>query len=153
VRGWPAAAGSIDHALTRETDPYDQPDSQASSQAASTEYRSLARIELGVTIDRYPSTRYALVELKPLTGRRHQLRRHMKHINHPIIGDSTHGKGRHNRYFQQAFDCHRMLLACMQLRLHDPASEQALTICAPLGDQFATLLERFNWTAHAAIKG
>jgi len=50
---------------------------------------------------------YALVELAPLTGRRHQLRRHMKHIAHPIIGDATHGKGRHNRLFQELFGYQR----------------------------------------------
>lgn len=156
VRGWPAAAGVIDHALTHESDPFDAVNQEQRAnppQAASTEYRSLAQIELAVTVDRYPSARYALVELKPLTGRRHQLRRHMKHIDHPIIGDSTHGKGRHNRYFQQAFDCHRMLLTCVQLRLLDPATERALTITAPLGDQFAALLERFNWSTVAAVKG
>jgi tRNA pseudouridine65 synthase len=67
---------------------------------AQTRYRRLATVELPYRVDRYPSSRYALVELSPLTGRWHQLRRHMKHIAHPIIGDATHGKGRHNRLFQ-----------------------------------------------------
>ena len=83
--------------------------------------------------------------LIPLTGRRHQLRRHLKHIAHPIIGDATHGKGVHNRFFQQAFACHRLLLACTALRLRHPVHGAPLEIRAPLSGEFAALLERFGW--------
>ena len=149
VRGHPPAAGNIDHALTRQRDPYEFRGAQSSNepQTASTSYQSLAEIELPVAIDRYPSSRYALVELEPITGRRHQLRRHMKHIAHPIIGDATHGKGNHNRYFAESFGCNRLLLACIELAFNHPISGQRLEIKRPVSGEFADLLARFGWDA------
>ena len=153
VRGWPPLSGRIDHPLTRDGDhPLTRDDDEAGalvqarpSQQAVTDYRRLATIELPNAVERYPSSRYALVALIPLTGRRHQLRRHLKHIAHPIIGDATHGKGVHNRFFQQAFACHRLLLACTALRLRHPVHGAPLEIRAPLSGEFAALLERFGW--------
>jgi tRNA pseudouridine65 synthase len=110
VRGWPDAAGEIDHPLGRMPDDYGYRGGNDVPQPAVTRYRRLATVELPHRVDRYPSSRYALVELEPLTGRRHQLRRHMKHLAHPIIGDATHGKARHNRLFQELFGCRRLLL-------------------------------------------
>lgn len=145
VRGWPPEAGRIDHALSRLHDDYGGHLATAESQPARTDYRRLATIELPQPVDRYPTSRYALVALEPHSGRRHQLRRHLKHIAHPIIGDATHGKGRHNRFFQQQFGCQRLLLACVELRFRHPQSGEALTIRAPLGDQFAAVVEAFGW--------
>jgi tRNA pseudouridine65 synthase len=145
VRGWPALEGRIDHPLTRDTDEPGGAIRTMTTQAAVTDYRRLATIELPHAVERYPSSRYALMELRPLTGRRHQLRRHMKHIAHPIIGDATHGKGVHNRFFQQAFDCHRLLLTCTRLRLSHPVTGLPLQIEAPLNDAFAGLMRRFGW--------
>jgi tRNA pseudouridine65 synthase len=145
VRGWPPPAGSIDHPLARQYDDYGRVLKEAEAQPARTDYRRLATIELPHAVDRYPTARYALVALSPLTGRRHQLRRHMKHIAHPIVGDATHGKGRHNRFFQQQFGCGRLLLACVELRFRHPLTGEPVLIRAPLGDQFATVVERFGW--------
>lgn len=149
VRGWPAESGSIDHPLSRQHDDYGAPLKNHEPQEARTEYRRLACIELPVAVDRYPSTRYALLALTPLTGRRHQLRRHMKHIAHPIVGDATHGKGVHNRFFKQRFGCDRMLLACTELGFRHPVSREPLRIRAPLGDQFAAVVERLGWMDNA----
>jgi tRNA pseudouridine65 synthase len=146
VRGWPAESGVIDHPLKPEQDEYG--DAHAGEpQSALTEYCRLASAEFHVAVDHYPTARYALVALKPHTGRRHQLRRHMKHIAHPIIGDATHGKGIHNRFFQSQFGCHRLLLACTKLRLHHPTDASEICIRAPLGDQFATVIEQLGWRA------
>ena len=148
VRGWPNETGLIDHALTRDYDDYGRalPEhSVQSAQPAQTVYRRLASAELAHAVDRYPTSRYALVELCPLTGRRHQLRRHMKHIAHPIIGDATHGKGNHNRFFQQHFACHRLLLACVELRLTHPYSDEPLVIHAPIGEQFRAVVRALDW--------
>jgi len=147
VRGWPAESGIISHPLSRQHDDYGRALSEAEAQPARTDFLRLATIELPQAVDRYPTARYALVALYPHTGRRHQLRRHMKHIAHPIVGDATHGKGRHNRYFQQQFDCHRLLLSCVELRLRHPLTGGNLSIRAPLGDQFADIIERFGWAA------
>jgi tRNA pseudouridine65 synthase len=145
VRGWPPESGHIDHPLKSERDEYgDVPDS-TEAQAARTDFRRLATVELPDTVDRYPTSRYALVELHPLTGRRHQLRRHMKYIAHPIIGDATHGKGIHNRYFQTRFGCDRLLLACTELGFAHPDDGRAMVLRKLVGDQFASVLGQLGW--------
>jgi len=151
VRGWPETEGVIDHALTRRHDDYgrrhapDSPQRHAAALPARTHYRRLARLELPLAIDRYPRARYALVELRPRTGRQHQLRRHMKHLSHPIIGDATYGKGVHNRYFQQHLDCNELLLCCTELSLTHPRTGARLRIGSQPGGAFARLLQRFEW--------
>jgi tRNA pseudouridine65 synthase len=112
-----------------------------------THFRKLAKIELPVAVDRYPCSRYALVEVEPVTGRRHQIRRHLKHIAHPVIGDATHGKGRHNRYFAEQLGCHRMLLACVRMAFNHPVDGQRLEIKAPVSGEFAATLARFGWSS------
>ncbi len=148
VRGHPDECGVIDHPLTRQFDDYEFRHANAAGEAqeAITRYRRLAVAELPHAVDRYPTSRYALLELAPQTGRRHQIRRHLKHIAHPIIGDATYGKGRHNRLFQELFGCHRLLLACWEIRLTHPLSGEALTLNAPLADDFASVIEQLGWT-------
>jgi len=152
VRGHPPASGSIDHALSRQRDPYEFRGEQSSTEAqpALTHFRKLAEVELPVAVDRYPSSRYALLELEPITGRRHQIRRHLKHIAHPIIGDATHGKGCHNRYFAEKLGCHRLLLACVRTVFNHPVDGRRLEIKAPVSGEFAATLARFNWPSETA---
>ena len=147
VRGYPDEIGAIDHPLTRQYDDYEfrAADATAEAQTALTRYRRLATVELPYAVDRYPTSRYALPELSPETGRRHQIRRHLKHIAHPIIGDATYGKGRHNRLFQERFGCRRMLLACTALRLTHPVTGQPFTLAAPLADDFASVIAALGW--------
>lgn len=150
VRGWPAEAGCIDHPLRDLDDAYGAVNSLHVARAAVTEYRRLATVELPHRIDRYPTSRYALLSLHPLTGRRHQLRRHLKHIAHPIIGDATYGKGLHNRFFQSAFGCHRLLLACVELAFRHPESGEPISIATPVADQFASVIERLGLSVPAS---
>ena len=147
VRGHPAPAGRIDHPLVRRYDAYEarHPASAAAAQPAITDYRRLAVAELAQRVDRYPTSRYALLELSPHSGRRHQLRRHLKHIAHPIIGDATYGKGAHNRLFEQLFGCRRLLLACLEMRLVHPANGQPLVLRAPLASDFCAALRQLGW--------
>lgn len=147
VRGHPEPAGHIDHPLSRRRD-----DAEGSHhglaeapRSAVTDFNRLATVELPWQIDRYPSSRYALLALTPHTGRRHQLRRHMKHIAHPIIGDATFGKGAHNRRFQQELGSSRLLLACVEMRFTHPVSEREVTLLAPPSDDFDMLLGRLGW--------
>lgn len=147
VRGHPAMSGRIEHALERIQDDYDAgaPSYETEAQAAITDFRQLARIELPVAVDRYPVSRYALLELRPWTGRRHQLRRHLKHIAHPIIGDVRYGKGSHNRYFREHLAAPRMLLACVGMTLRHPLTQQTLQLRQPVADSFAALLQHWQW--------
>ncbi len=152
VRGWPAESGSIDHALSRRFDDYGRKlaaEAQPAPLPAVTRYRRLATVELPDRVDRYPQARYALLELSPKTGRQHQLRRHMKHIAHPIIGDATWGKGVHNRFFQQRFGCHRMLLACTRIELRHPVGGASLVIAAEPDATYAALLAALGWNRQA----
>lgn len=147
VRGYPPAEGLIDHPLSRETDRTDFPaagDGPA-ARAAQTRFRRLATCELPHRVDRYPTSRYALLELQPLTGRAHQLRRHLKHIAHPIVGDSTYGKGAHNRLFHELFGTQRLLLACVELGLVHPVTGMRLTITAPLAEDLAAAVRALGW--------
>ena len=147
VRGHPPEAGEIDHPLVKRPDDYEWSPAavDAPPQPAITRFRRLAVCELPHAVDRYPTSRYALLELEPLTGRRHQLRRHLKHISHPIIGDATYGKGRHNRLFQTLFDCQRLLLANVELQVAHPATGQPLKLTAPLAEDFAAVLAQLGW--------
>ncbi|WP_239017213.1 tRNA pseudouridine(65) synthase TruC [Seongchinamella sediminis] len=148
VRGWCPEQGEIDHAIRDKPDKLADRDrqSEAPAREAQTAYRRLATVELPYALDRYPQSRYALVALQPRQGRKHQLRRHMKHLGYPIIGDAKYGKGVHNRFFQSEFDCDRLLLACTALILQHPLSGENLALSAPPGDRFAAIIARFGWT-------
>lgn len=147
VRGYCLLQGEIDHALTEKRDRIADQQSRAIKppQDAFTLYRRLARIEWPEAVDRYPQARYSLVELRPRTGRKHQLRRHMKHIGHPIIGDANHGKGVHNRFFAEKLECKRLLLACTGLGFDHPLTGEPLRLQAKPGADFERLLLTFDW--------
>jgi tRNA pseudouridine65 synthase len=148
VRGHPPEEGAIDHPLARQVDDYEYApprEGEAAPQRAVTRYRRLAIAELPCAVDRYPTSRYALLELMPETGRRHQIRRHLKHIAHPVIGDATYGKGRHNRLFAGIFGSTRLLLACVEMRLTHPVTGAALALRAPLADDFARVVVALGW--------
>lgn len=145
LRGYSAEQGTIDYPLRDEPDQRAAKAPPAEARAARTDFRRLATAELPFPVGRYPTCRYSLVEARPLSGRRHQLRRHFKHLSHPIVGDTTHGNGPHNRFFRQQFGCHRLLLAATELALIHPYSGLPLTVQAPLADDFCTLLTSLGW--------
>lgn len=126
VRGWPPAACCVDHALQPDDAPPDAP-----AQPARTVFRRLATLELPVPVDRYPQTRVALIEAAPLTGRRHQIRRHLKHLAHPIVGDATHGKGAINRWWAAELGLNRLWLHAASLRFCHPVTGEPLLCEAP----------------------
>jgi len=141
VRGWPATEGLIDHPLKRMRD--DARAGREEVQAAQTHYRTLAHYELPLPHGAFATTRCALMELQPLTGRRHQLRRHMKHMAHPIIGDATHGKGPLNRAVAEFLGLQRLWLHALQLELKHPVSGVPLCMEAPTGPEWA-IWDRFQ---------
>jgi tRNA pseudouridine65 synthase len=129
VRGWPADAGLIDHPLKRMPD--DMRTERMEVQPAQSRFATLRHFDLPLPQQGFASTRCAVVALEPLTGRRHQLRRHMKHIAHPIIGDATHGKGPLNRAVADLIGLQRLWLHATRLQLAHPVNGQALVIDAP----------------------
>ena len=100
--------------------------------------------EIAVAVEGYASSRYSLVELCPETGRKHQLRRHLQHISHPIIGDTNYGRTRHNHYFAERFGASRLMLAATALRFRHPASGDLLTLTAQPEASFLQVLEIFG---------
>lgn len=149
VRGILPGAGLIDHPLVEELDPYGDPlaEPDKGPQPALTTYRRLAQCELPFAVGRYPTSRYSLVAARPVTGRRHQLRRHFKHLLHPMIGDTKYGEGRHNRFFRQQFSCHRLLLAAVEVAFIHPFSGESLRLAAPPQENFLAVLSRLDWLA------
>ena len=135
VRGWPADSGVIDHALKRMPD--DARTERTEIQPAQSRFATLRHFTLPLPQQGFDNTRCAEVTLQPLTGRRHQLRRHMKHIAHPIMGDATHGKGPLNRVVADLIGHQRLWLHAESLQLAHPVSGQPLMLASPLPVEWA----------------
>lgn len=174
VRGWPPETGTIDYPLSRQDDdcgvsgqgsgvcrdflqvpvesgnePKAEKKGDASQEKNSlTHYQRLAcgeiaeRVEPGQT---FPTTRYSLLALNPVTGRQHQIRRHLKHISHPIIGDATYGKGVHNRFFANRFGINRLLLICRAMAFPHPHDGRQFQVAAPPAEDFCRVVARLGW--------
>jgi len=149
VRGYTESKGEIDHPLKQMLDTKLQKENGITKeeQEAQTGYERLATVELPYPVSRYPVARYSLVKLLPKSGRKHQLRRHMKHIFHPIVGDTKHGRGEHNSLFREKFDCHRLLLHAQKVVFEHPVSKKPLNIAAPMDQVFEDLFKVFKWKA------
>jgi tRNA pseudouridine65 synthase len=147
VRGYTPEQGGIDYPLRemldKMTDRKARRDKEA--QEAVTEYFRLGTAELPYPVSRYPAARYSLVRCVPKTGRKHQLRRHMKHIMHPIVGDTKHGRGEHNKLFREKFDCHRLLLHAFRFSFTHPVSGTPVVIEAGLDAVFADVVTHLHW--------
>lgn len=149
VRGWPAPSGLIDRPLRRQQDQRSSLSDEAAEveQPARTLFQTLATTTLDRPLGRFPQQRYGLVRVSPQTGRRHQLRRHLKHINHPIVGDVNHGDRHHNHLFNDWRGYHRLYLAAMTLELRHPRSGALLTLTAPLQSDFEATLRALSLSA------
>lgn len=150
VRGHTDDHGSIDNPV-RDKDAPEKPRKEAASS-----YTTLAHMELPVEVDRYATARYSLIEVMPLSGRRHQIRQHMKHISHPLIGDTSYGKTIHNKFFREHLGCSRLLLHAHKLCFKHPGNsiEDEISIEASNFDmQFLNILQRneWQWLANANI--
>lgn len=144
-RGYCPEEGEIDYPL-RPVDEFKRnKKTQKPAQQALTHYRRLNTIEVPYCVDKYPTSRYSLVLAKLLSGRKHQLRRHFKHISHPIIGCPKYGKSTHNRFFAQKFDSHRLLLHSYRMSFQHPLSGQLVSIVSDPSGDFSNLLAQFDW--------
>jgi tRNA pseudouridine65 synthase len=145
VRGYTDASGVINHALKEKLDKIADRDAKVDKDAkeAITIYETLASVELDFAVGKYEKSRYSLVSLKPKTGRKHQIRRHMKHISHHIIGDTKYGRGEHNKFIRKEFGCHRLLLHALSLEVLHPYSLEILKIDSGLDATFKHVLNSF----------
>lgn len=137
-RGWPAEARfTVDHAL-------DGGPGKPQKKEAVTEFERLLCGELAVPSTGFSTSRYALLRARPLTGRFRQIRRHLKHLSHHLIGDTSHGDGRHNRTFRM-LGVHRMLLHAERLGFPHPADGRRMEVSTAPEGEFAKAMELFGW--------
>ncbi len=152
-RGYVEGEGVIDYPLKEEkdriADKFMSDDKPA--QEAISAYRCLAQVELPIAVGRYSSARYSLVEVTPKTGRKHQIRRHMKHIFHPIVGDSKHGDNKQNKALREHYGLNRLMLMAVQLQLPHPVTGQPLELKAALDAETVQLFQHFGWQAHCPV--
>ncbi|WP_185817562.1 tRNA pseudouridine(65) synthase TruC [Shewanella atlantica] len=147
VRGNMHDADTLDYALKVELDDLGDKDvdPNKAAQDAVTSYQPLLNAEIPYPSGRYATSRFALVKLTPHTGRKHQLRRHMAHLRHPIVGDTTHGDGKQNKFFREHFSMNRLWLIAKHLCFDHPRSGERITIETELEEQWFTLFEAFGW--------
>ena len=147
VRGYIDESGFIDHALSVKLDKIADKDVSdlKEPQEAQTQFKRVATVELPHAVGRYEKTRYSLVELQPKTGRKHQLRRHMKHLSHHILGDTKYGRGEHNKMIRENYNCHRLLLHATSLEIKHPYTDELLRIEAGFDETFESIFESFLW--------
>jgi tRNA pseudouridine65 synthase len=139
VRGWPATdTGRVDHPLARDPE---RPSAGQVHAEACTDWQLLQRLEWPLrTHPDFASTRTAVLALTPHQGRRHQLRRHCKHLGHPIVGDATHGKGALNRVLAQHLGLQRLWLHAEVLGLRHPLTDLPLALHAPMGPEWQAIV-------------
>ena len=135
-RGWPAERFTIDH-------PLDGGPGKPLKKPALTHFERLATCELDLPSTGFSTSRYALMRATPETGRFRQIRRHLKHASHHLIGDTSHGDGRHNRSFRM-LGIHRMLLHAQRLAFPHPVSGERLAVEAPPDAEFSKALGLFG---------
>ncbi len=148
VRGYIHNSGIIDYALRYRYDKIADRHrrEQVPPQPAVSAYQSLAHYELPFASGRYATSRYSLVKLSPVTGRKHQLRRHMVHLRHPIVGDTTHGDGKQNKFVRDRFNFANLALSCTHMGFYHPVSDNWTAIDAPAHPAMSGLL--CQWEAY-----
>ncbi|MBU2646448.1 pseudouridylate synthase [bacterium] len=112
---------------------------------AQTHLRRLGQVELPVAVGRYPTSRYSLLEIHPKTGKMHQIRRHLQHIRHPVIGDTRYGDRHHNRAFRERWGTRRLLLTAVELEFHHPFLASRIRVNATLDPLFVSILAALGW--------
>ena len=134
VRGYTPDVLTIDYPLRR-----DDGNGTGTVQEAVTHLKTLRQTEIPLPFGKHQTSRYSLVELTPETGRMHQLRKHMAHVLHPIIGDRPHGCNKQNRLFLEHYAMNTMLLHARQLCFQHPVSGEEITVDAPVQTEFARM--------------
>ena len=129
IRGFLHGQGEIDHPLEYE----------GKTQEALTQYLVIRQYEIDVPSGGFQTSRYSLVELRPHSGRFHQLRKHMAHIRHPIIGDRPHGCNKQNRIWKEQFKLSEMFLHAASLSIQ-VADKERIEIEATFSQAFQQAL-------------
>jgi len=147
TRGHLLNEGVIDHPLKEKLDDLgDKNVSRAKeAQSAETFYKSVAIASLPVPLGKYASVRYSLIKCQPHTGRRHQIRRHLAHLRHPIIGDINYGDNKQNPFFGEHFGFKRLMLMAKQVEFIHPVTGLEMLIEAEFDEQWQQIFNVFEW--------
>lgn len=117
-------------------------------QESKTIYKRLSTLELNVAVGKkYPTARYSLVEINPVTGRWHQIRRHFDRIAHPLLGDIEHGDSYHNRFFRDDLKISGLCLKASRVSFTHPWHQQSITIEAPVCSKWQKIYTLFSATS------
>lgn len=148
VRGWTDSVGCINHPLKEELDALADrlANADKAAQEAITDYRLIAQAELPFSTQaKFATSRYSCLEVVPQTGRKHQIRRHLKHIFHPILGDTTHGDLRQNQAVRQFCGVSRLMLHARSLQFFCLGKGEVQTVIAPVDQDWRRLVCAFAW--------
>lgn len=137
----------IDHPLKEKLDKLGDKHANHNkvAQSAKTYYQVLKQATVPIAVGKFNSVRYSLVKVTPITGRRHQIRRHLAHLRHPIIGDINYGDNKQNPFFGKHFGFKRLMLIAKSLRFIHPITEQTITITAPFDLQWQQVFSQLEW--------
>ena len=146
VRGHSPLSGCWDEPLLEKHDRIvdKQADKSKPAQSAVTNFETAKHWTVPYSVGKYTTSRYSLVDVHPLTGRKHQIRRHFNHMAFPIIGDTTYGDRRHNRLFRETFGIHRLLLVAKSLKFVHPKTGLEMKIESELGLEFEQAIRRLD---------
>lgn len=134
VRGYTPETGEIDYPLKNE---------KGKMLEAKTNYRLIEKFEIRLPNGKHDTSRYSLIEVTPESGRMHQIRRHMAHIFHPIIGDRPHGCNKQNKLLLETFGLKEMMLHASELQLVHPGTQVNTIIRANISEVFGRILNEF----------
>ena len=148
ARGYLAMpADLIDHPLKEKLDKLgdknvsrDKP-----AQSAQSYYQVKQQASLPIKVGKFDSVRYSLIQVRPITGRRHQIRRHLAHLRHPILGDINYGDNKQNPFFIEHFGFKRLMLIAKSLEFNHPISNERVKISAPFDEQWQQVFTTFEW--------
>lgn len=153
TRGHLLGEGLVDYPLKEKLDKigdkYVDPNKEA--QEAQTYFESLGTATLNETVGKYDSVRYSIVKLKPVTGRRHQIRRHLAHLRHPIIGDINYGDNKQNPFFNEYFGFKRLMLHAKKLNFTHPITQEPIEIQADFDEQWQGVFERLSFNTGEVV--
>lgn len=116
---------------------------------AETEYTCLAQVELAAAVGKkYPTARYSLMQVHPVTGRWHQIRRHFDRIAHPLLGDNEHGDSHHNRFFRDDLGISGLCLRATHLEFQPPWHRDLIKITATPCEKWKKIHSLFKYSSY-----
>lgn len=136
VRGYTEVSFTIDYPLINE---------DGKTQDAISHVKTLQRTECDFPSNNFSTSRYSLIEIQPETGRFHQIRKHLAHVRHPIIGDRPHGCNKQNKLFLERFNMNTMLLHAKELIFTHPISNEGIQIQAEIHSEFKRMKSQLFW--------